>query len=138
MERPHDWLEYGYLISSNTCTISKFKNRIRSNRIQFLIMLFCSDKSFLFCFLCISTSFSDSSVSVYFKRKTNLYFRREIAVISDYVLSLTECAMKCVCKNKCVSFFYNHLDFRCQLGGKTYVSFADSSTDPWKYYGKDH
>lgn len=90
-------------------------------------------KFFLFA-LCIKASFSD--ISVHFRKETKFTFGRETSIQPMIVRSLTKCAMQCVCTTKCVSFFYNHFDSLCQLEGKIYMSFDESSTDPWIYYGK--
>lgn len=85
--------------------------------------------------LSISNTFFVSSV--YFERKTDMQFNRETSIVPVFARSLSECAMRCVFKTKCVSFFYNNLDLLCQLEGKIYVSFTEGSGNYWEYYGKN-
>lgn len=61
-------------------------------------------------------------VSVHFKSKTNLLFIRERIIIPVYVNSLSECAMRCFCPTKCISFFNENFDLFCQWKAKSYVS----------------
>lgn len=86
-------------------------------------------------YLSISNRFSLSSV--FFERKTNLQFNRERSIVPVFVRSLSECAMQCVFKTKCVFFFYNHVDFFCQSEGKLFVSFTEGNGNNWMYYGKN-
>lgn len=55
-------------------------------------------------YLSISNRFSFSSV--FFERKTNLQFNRERSIVPVFVRSLSECAMQCVFKIKCVFFSF--------------------------------
>lgn len=103
------------------------------------VLVYYEGEHFILCFFLwymYVNSFLD--VSVHFKSKTNLLFIRERIIIPVYVYSLSECAMRCFCQTKCISFFNENFDLFCQRKGKSYVSFKSSSTDPWIYCGNYH
>lgn len=75
---------------------------------------------FFFRWYMYVNSFLD--ISVHFKSKTNLLFIRERIIIPVYVYSLSECAMRCFCPTKCISFFNENFDLFCQWKAKSYVS----------------
>lgn len=100
-----------------------------------IVMYFYKVHVHFILYLSISTSFSLSSV--YFERKTNLQFKRETSIVPVFARSLSECAIQCVFRTNCVSFFYNNVDLICPSEGKIYVSFANGNGNNWIYYGKN-